>query len=487
MCFNPMNTLRHIASLTLLVFFTIQVKGSSVVESYTIPDGHDLEVKIKMKSLDCVVTPRLNEDVKKYLDRYIFKYPQYTEKILSNAAIYFPIFDQILDEYGMPRELKALAVLESGLKQSVSSHAGAGGLWQLMPRTARMYGLTVNSVVDERSDIYRSTEAALKLLASLYDIYGDWGIALAAYNSGTVKVNKALAKVNKKNNTFWTIAPYLPAETQQFVPKFIAFNYLLEYYTDYDITPEYPDLDYQYLSRMVIYQKTAFKEIEAVTGVPVEKIRQLNPGFNKGYIPSSSKGYNLVLPEYGVAAFIAEFADATSDFNPFLAYFAKPFRQYNISPDDYVHILHQVEYDTDVFTVADRYGIEPMRIKMWNHLPGSQLSAGDFISVYLPPHRYKQYLNKTFAQVSSITRSLPDPIVSQTFVYPDLIRNTHVDSKIVHMVKPSESIMDICLLYGLDDIDSILTWNQMGNHAAIKPGMLLKIYLPAVHEDVACD
>lgn len=488
MCFNPMNTLKRITSLSLFcsVFFILQVSG---VESFTIPEDHDLQVKVRMKSMDCIVAPRLNADVKKYLDRYIFTFPQYTEKILANAAMYFPIFDEILEKYNMPKNLKALAVIESGLKQSVSSPVGAGGLWQLMPRTARMYGLTVNSVVDERSDIYRSTEAALQLLSNLYDRYDDWGVALAAYNAGTVRVNKALAYSGKENNTFWSIAPFLPKETQQFVPKFIAFNYLLEYYSDYGILPDYPDLDYQFLGRVSIFQKTSFNEIEEFTGIPVEKIKHLNPSFKRGYIPASNKGYNLVLPQRGITSLLNHISDAAKNAPVLIPAAVKGYNTDQMQNEDnnYVELFQYIDSETSLLDIANYYQTDVSRIKMWNHLKGIELPIGSIISIHMPLHSYYAFLNKMFLPVVPINTLVNTEI--RSYAHSDKNFQHQYDDKVnhqvtFHRVRPSESIMDICLLYEIEDMGKLLSWNRISRPEDIRPGTRLTIYIENQSEEL---
>ena len=207
--------------------------------------------------------------------------------ILGRSRIYFPMFEEKLAEHGLPIELKYLSVIESGLRPQIKSHAGACGLWQFMYSTGKSYGLTENSYIDERMDPVKATEAACMMLKKLYKIYGDWNLALAAYNAGPGNVNKAIKRSGGKR-TYWEIRPFLPRETQAYVPTFIAAAYLLHYHHEHNVVPAEPKYyDYQ-LDTMCLSQGMHMQTITSLTGWTVEDIQFLNPVYKATYIPPTT-------------------------------------------------------------------------------------------------------------------------------------------------------------------------------------------------------
>lgn len=257
-------------------------------------------IKERLYGIEKSVELKFNKEVKRYINSYVKHGRRTTERILGRSAVYFPIFEYYLELYNLPEDLKYLTIIESALITKAISPKGAGGLWQFIRSTGRSYDLKINNYVDERFDIHKSSEAAARLLSDLYVRYGDWSLVIAAYNSGTVNVDRAIRKTRSKD--FWKIRKHLPKETQDYVPKFIAASYVMNYYLFYNLRPEYPDYSLQLTSSTKIYSRFSFKEIAKESGVPIEVIRMLNPGFKRQVIPPSSEGYNLVLPQVGLNA-----------------------------------------------------------------------------------------------------------------------------------------------------------------------------------------
>lgn len=255
-------------------------------------------IKDRLNVIEASVQLKFNKEVKRYINSYVKRGRPGTEKILGRTAMYFPIFEYYLKLYNLPEDLKYLTIIESALITKAVSPKGAGGLWQFIRSTARMYDLKMNAYVDERFDIHKSSEAAARLLSDLFARYEDWSLVIAAYNSGTVNVDKAIRKSRSKD--FWKIRKHLPKETQNYVPKFIAASYVMNYYMFYNLRPDYPDYNFQLTSSTKIYTRFSFKKIARISGIPIETIRKLNPGYRKQIIPPSSEGYNLVLPQIGM-------------------------------------------------------------------------------------------------------------------------------------------------------------------------------------------
>ena len=251
-------------------------------------------LKDRIETLYSPVDLRYTEEVHEVVDMYIRQYRKGSEKILGLSERFFPIYEAELSKMGLPKELKYLSVVESGLRPNVVSKAGAVGLWQFMRTTSNIYGLTSNSVVDERRDPVRSTQAASAYLKDLYLQFGDWTLALAAYNCGPGNVRKALRRSNK--DEFWALKSFLPKETRRYIPKYVAISYIMSYSHVHGLNPLL-DYDINTLATVRIFDYSTLKEIAQQAGLDYEVVKQLNPAFLKNYIPKSSKGYLLTLPE----------------------------------------------------------------------------------------------------------------------------------------------------------------------------------------------
>ena len=221
---------------------------------------------------------------------------------MGAGNFYVPIFEEALDYYGLPLELKYLPVIESALEPKARSHAGAVGLWQFMLSTAKRYDLKVNSLIDERQDPYKATWAAARYLRDLYKIYGDWSLVIAAYNCGPGTVNKAIHRANGAKD-YWTIYPFLPAETRGYVPAFIAANYIMNYYCEHNICPmktKYPITT----DTVMVNKDLHFEQVAALCNIDLEAIRALNPQYRTDLIPGRSEPMALCLPTENLTAFI---------------------------------------------------------------------------------------------------------------------------------------------------------------------------------------
>lgn len=256
----------------------------------------EAQVKERLHQLDLPLEVVSNQQVITKIRQYVTAGKRDTELILGRTSVYFPIFEHYLKQYNLPEELKFLPMIESGLRPTVKSGAGATGLWQLMSITARYNDLTVDGQVDQRLDPYASTEAAVKMLAFLYEQFGDWGLVLAAYNSGHGRVKKAIKLAGSTN--YWIVKAYLPTETQKYVPAFIAAAYIANYYNAHDLSPNITaDLSEVQDTRLIkVREAISFKQIAQATGLSYDLVRKFNRAYVTGYVPASSKGHNLVLP-----------------------------------------------------------------------------------------------------------------------------------------------------------------------------------------------
>ena len=243
---------------------------------------------------------RLEEAVYRRIVNYLEDWPISSGRVLARSARFYPIFEKELDRAGMPRALRHLSVVESGLRPWATSRVGAGGLWQLMPGTARELGLKVNDELDERLDPALGCAAGLAYLRIQYERYGDWALALAAYNCGPGNVNRAKRRTGKK--TYWGIRRRLPRETRNYVPNFIAASYLMTYFGRHGLPPLAIPLDMQVTERIVVHRRISLHRIAQVTGLLPDQLVELNPQYLRGYLPGYRGGHGLLLPSRVVPA-----------------------------------------------------------------------------------------------------------------------------------------------------------------------------------------
>jgi len=245
-----------------------------------------------------------NADVRKFIDMYAYKKRALTARVLGLAQIYFPLFEEQLDKYNMPLELKYLAVIESALNPVANSRAGAKGLWQFMYGTGKVYGLKISSYTDDRFDPVKSTVAACQHLTDLYNIYGNWSLALAAYNSGAGNVNKAIRRAGGAKN-FWVIQKYLPRETRSYIPAFIAASYVMTFASEHRIVPIDPGILFYEIDTVTVRYPLTFQQISEMLKIPYEEVQFLNPEFKQGVIPATPETpYKLRLKKNHIGDFI---------------------------------------------------------------------------------------------------------------------------------------------------------------------------------------
>lgn len=276
------------------------------------PNVTDETIIRRLSALPTVIEMPFNQIVRSYIDRYTKKGRPQVAALLGLSLYYMPIFEQALEAKGLPLELKYLPVIESGLDPNAVSKHGAAGLWQFIPAAAKGLDMELNSLVDERRDPYVSSERAAQFLKELYDAYGDWSLAIAAYNCGPGTVNKALRRAGGDDPTgldFWAIYSYLPEETRGYVPMFIAANYVMNYYGEHNISPVLPTKPLV-TDTIGVSQRVHFNQISSVLNIPLDELRILNPQYRADIIPGSPDHiYTLILPSQQIHAYIMSEGD----------------------------------------------------------------------------------------------------------------------------------------------------------------------------------
>lgn len=261
----------------------------------------DSVYKARLQALPCVIELPYNENVRAFILRYVRRNPKQVARMMRMGEYYFPLFEEVLGKYNLPYELKYLPVIESALNPMARSHAGAAGLWQFMPATGKLFGLEVNSLVDERMDPIKATEAACRFLSSMFAVYNDWNLVIAAYNCGSGNVNKAIRRAGGKRD-FWSIYPFLPRETRNYVPIFIAANYAMNYGQEHGICKA-PIEKTMLTDTIRIAQRMHLQQVSDKLGIEMAELRRLNPQYSRDILPGGST-YTLCLPAEKAGLFI---------------------------------------------------------------------------------------------------------------------------------------------------------------------------------------
>ncbi|MBT8308548.1 MAG: LysM peptidoglycan-binding domain-containing protein [Maribacter sp.] len=373
------------------------------------------------------------------------------ERMLTVSQFYFPLFEEQLDNHDIPLEMKYLAIVESALNPRARSRVGATGLWQFMYGTGKMYNLNVSSYVDERSDPIKSTEAACLYLSKLYDIFDDWDLALAAYNSGPGNVNKAIRRSGGYKN-YWNIRRNLPRETAGYVPAFLATMYLFEYAEEHGIKAQKVDRTYFETDTIHVKNLITFDQISELVGVSTDELKLLNPSYKLNIIPYvKGKNYTLRLPKSAIGKFVANEEAIYAHVNEQLKSKESPLPQL-VKADD--RIRYKVRSGDYLGKIAERYGVGVSQIKRWNGLRSNNLRVGQRLTIYS---------RKPVLSSKSASKSTKSPTNS-----------SNVAGAKVHTVKSGDSLWTISRKYPGISIENLREWNGIsGNN--LKPGTKLKL------------
>jgi membrane-bound lytic murein transglycosylase D len=353
-------------------------------------DGVDLEASkipdsiyvARLKNMGSSIPMSYNQEVRKYIISYTTRNKGVISRALGRSQVYFPIFEEALMRYNMPLELKLLPVIESALNPKARSKAGASGLWQFMYRTALGYKLQMTSFIDQRFDPVLATDAACRYLLKLYGMYNDWNLALAAYNCGPGNVNKAIRKADSKD--FWKIYPYLPTETRNYLPAFIAVNYAYTYHKEHGIKADEAPLpletDTVHISRIMHLQ-----QISSTIGTPIEVLRGLNPQFVQDIVPAvNGRSYDIILPLSEVGKFIDHEQEIMAKDVVYLAEYMSPEKNGEIPVFVIDSKIHVVEYGESLSVIAEKYNVTVNQICKWNNIsdPG-KIRIGQKLEIFL--------------------------------------------------------------------------------------------------------
>lgn len=426
----------------------------------------------RLKRLPRVIPMTYNNVVRDCIDLYAERKRGLVKYMLGMADFYFPIIEQVLDEHRLPLELKYLAVVESALNPIALSRVGACGLWQFMLPTGKMYGLEINSLIDERRDPLKATHAACKYFEDMYQIYGDWNLVLASYNCGPGNVNKAIRRAGGKTD-FWDIFPFLPKETRSYVPLFIAANYIMNYYCDHNICPMENSLPLA-TDTVMINNSLHLQQVAEILKIDIEELRALNPQYKRDIIPGNAGPCTLKLPAADTYAFVdkedtvyvhraEELLANCVEYNPGWSDRGRPATREKVT--------HVVLRGENLYTIANRYGVTAKDIKKWNHLSSTRVPKGRRLVLYVDNGgvRFASAKPKNAAEAKPVTSTLPKNTVAKAST-----PTSSGKSGLSYTVKSGDSLYSIAKRYPGVTTADLQKANGLSGHA-IKPGQVLKI------------
>ncbi|MBN1821755.1 MAG: transglycosylase SLT domain-containing protein [Prolixibacteraceae bacterium] len=352
----------------------------------------------QLQKIEEVIDLSYNKTVSNFIQLYTVKRREQVEIMLGLSAFYFPMFEEILDKYELPLELKYLPIIESALNPRARSRVGATGLWQFMYSTGKMMKLDITSFVDERNDPLKSTEAAVKYLKQLYDIYNDWHLVIAAYNCGPGNVNRAIRRSGGKKD-YWSIYYRLPRETRGYVPAYIAASYVMNYYIEHNLVPRYPDFPIV-TDTIMVNSLLHFEQIAATLNMDIDELRTLNPMFRRDVIPASKeKPYALRLPVESIAEFIdnqrAIFSHEQEKYfpnNTLVQPASRSESYYNpVDIKGKTKVYYTVKSGDNVGFISEWFNVRASDLRYWNNINRNLIRVGQKLLVYVPESDKEKY------------------------------------------------------------------------------------------------
>jgi membrane-bound lytic murein transglycosylase D len=425
----------------------------------------------RLFGLPTVVSMSFNDNVKKWIEFYT-KNTATRRYMLGMSEYYMPYFEEIFDKYNLPLELKYMSIIESALNPRAKSRSGAVGLWQFMYPTAKMYGLEINSYVDERMDVLKSTDAAARYLRDMYKIFGDWNLAIAAYNSGAGSVKKAILRSGGKTE-YWEIYPYLPNETRGYIPAFIAALYSMNYYKEHAIVPKKIDMK-MVTDTVMINKKLHLMQVSEFLKLDYEMLTNLNPQYKTGIIPGNYKSYPLRLPFENISDFInAESEIYTFKDSVYLTDQVKiiePFkddRPYSSSSYDYTppsekgkkKLIYTIKAGDTYSNIAEWYDVSVNDLKYWNDTKSTKLQIGQKVEIWVPADKYAKY--SKIDSMNSNQKNETDIVKNDT--KPSSLVKPDPKKHVTYTIKKDDNLWSIAKKFPGTDAEGIKKINNFSD------------------------
>ncbi len=436
----------------------------------------------RLRKINSIIFLPYNNIVRNHIHVYTIRQRDKFSAVLGLKDYYFPMIEDIFDSYGLPTELKYMAVIESALNPNAVSRMGATGLWQFMYSTGRMYGLTINSIVDERRDPVKSTHAAARYMKDLYKIYNDWVLVIAAYNCGPGNVNKAIRRSDNKKD-YWDIFYRLPRETRGYIPMYVAAAYAVNYYQEHNIMPLALNIPVA-TDTIMINKDIHLSQISAVMGIPLGELKALNPQYRTGLVPGSSKPLALTLPMSHLGDFI-DLNDTIRNYKPDVylsknTQIADPTRSSGVPADlkGKSKLYYTVQDNDNLGYISEWYRVSLSDLRYWNNIYKNTIRVGQKLVVYVDPSK-SEYLTKvnsmTFAEKQAMSgKILPANTISATVAVQNLPVQTEGEF-ITYTVRAGDTIWDIVKMFNDVTTSQVLALNNISDAGKIKVGQKLKI------------
>ncbi|MFN3939044.1 MAG: transglycosylase SLT domain-containing protein, partial [Chitinophagales bacterium] len=387
---------------------------------------------------------------------------------------YFPMYEAALSKHNVPLEIKYLSIVESALNPKAVSRVGATGLWQMMYGTGKLMGLKIDTYVDERRDPYLATKAGVAYLKYLYDIYGDWLLAIGAYNCGPGNMNKAIRKAGGGDDlTFWDLWNYLPAETRSYVPIFIAATYSFTYHKEHNIVPQSFGYEYNLIDTIMITRKMTLEQLSAYINMSVDEIKLFNPALKTNTIPGYPIAFPVRLPMEAIAMYYANQTELYASLdkpvsNPVITKAETETLTENTESNEPVKVTYSVKKGDNLGYISDWFDCTVADVKKWNSLKTTKIVPGQKLTLYVPASAQTHY-----ASINKMTMSEKQKLTDVQIVGTD--KTGSEPEYVFYTVKPGDTLWAISQRYPENSIDKIREMNDISKNETLKVGDKIKL------------
>lgn len=471
---------RDLDSLTNSWYVKLSMKNTHLRSDSIGMEYPDSVYEQRLGRINSIIKLPYNNIIRNHIHVYTVRQREKFAAVLGLTDYYFPMIEDIFDSYGLPAELKYMAVIESALNPNAVSRMGATGLWQFMYSTGRLYGLTINSVVDERRDPVKATHAAARYLRDMYNIFNDWGLVIAAYNCGPGNVNKAIRRSGNKKD-YWEIYYRLPRETRGYLPMYVAAAYGVNYYAEHGIMPLPLNIPVS-TDTIMVHKDIHLSQISGVMGIPLGELRALNPQYRTGLVPGSTKTQSLTLPMSHVSDFI-DLNDTIRNYKSEI-YLAKTIRIDDPARTAYTPVVagktklvYTVKSGDNLGFIAEWYKVPLSDLRYWNNIYRNTIRIGQTLVVYVDPSKseyFSRVNSMTFAEKQAMTGKAAPVNTIQSQPIARVSGQTEGDYEI-YTVRRGDTIWDIVKMYENVTTNDVLNLNGISDPSKIMVGQKLKI------------
>jgi membrane-bound lytic murein transglycosylase D len=451
-----------------------EFKGDTAVLQYS-----DSVYSNRIRNINSIIRLEYNNIIRNHIHVYTIRQREKFSAVLGLKDYYFPMIEDVFDSYGLPAELKYMAVIESALNPNAVSRMGATGLWQFMYSTGRMYGLTINSIVDERRDPLKATHAAARYLKDLYKIYDDWILVIAAYNCGPGNVNKAIRRSGNKKD-YWDIYYRLPRETRGYIPMYVAAAYAVTYFPEHNIHPMKLNIPVA-VDTIMINKDIHLTQISEVMRIPLGELKALNPQYRTGLIPGSSKEQTLTLPLNHLGDFI-DLNDTIRSYKSDVylnraTQIADPSRSTNVPADikGKAKLFYTVNNGDNLGYISEWYRVGLSDLRYWNNIYKNTIRVGQKLVIYVDPAK-SEYYSKINSMNFADKQAMVGKTVPANTLQPVAIAPVELEGDfITYTVRSGDTIWDIVKMFDNVSTSQVLSLNNISDAGKIKVGQKLKI------------